>query len=287
LILDRILADKRIEVDARKAQVSLDQAKDAAAKPSAPREFTSSVASRASSVKADAETRRHGDAANGRAKLLLSRQQPVRLIAEIKKASPSRGIIRPDFDPVAIAKTYEKSGASAISVLTDEKYFQGRLEYLEAVHRAVSLPVLQKDFIIDPYQVYEARAAPADAILLIVAALCREELTEFMALAEELGMASLVEVHTSEELDVALEVGAKVIGINNRNLQTFETKLETTLELAPKIPSDRILVSESGIFTRADVERLMGAGVDAILVGESLMRETDPGVKVRELLGNS
>ena len=208
------------------------------------------------------------------------------MIAEVKKASPSRGLIRADFDPAEIAAAYEEAGASAISVLTDEKNFQGRLEYLEAVHRAVSLPVLQKDFIIDPYQVYEARAALADAILLIVAALCREELTEFMALAEELGMASLVEVHTSEELDVALEVGAKVIGINNRNLQTFETKLETTLELAPKIPSDRILVSESGIFTRADVERLMAAGVDAVLVGEALMREPDPGTKVRELLGH-
>ena len=258
MILDKILADKRIEVDARKAQVSLEQVKDAAVKASALLDFASSVASRPSSVK---------------------------LIAEIKKASPSKGLIRPDFDPVAIAKIYEKSGASAISVLTDEKYFQGHLDYLKAVKEAVSLPVLRKDFIIDPYQIYESRAAGADAVLLIVAALSREELSEFMALSEKLGMASLVEVHTFEELDTALEIGAKIIGINNRNLQTFETKLETTLELAAKIPGDRVIVSESGIFTRADVEKLMSAGVDAVLVGESLMREPDPGVKVKELLG--
>jgi len=207
------------------------------------------------------------------------------LIAEVKKASPSKGLIRADFDPVQIAKTYEAAGASAISVLTDEKYFQGRLEYLTAVHDAVSLPTLRKDFIIDAYQVYESRAAKADAILLIVAALDAGRLRDLMALATELGMASLVEAHSSEELDIALEVAARIIGINNRNLQTFETKLETTLELASRVPGDRVLVSESGIFTRSDVERLMAVGVDAILVGESLMREPDPGMKVRELLG--
>ena len=259
MILDRILSNKRIEVDARKAQVSQGELERITREAPAPSDFASSVVRRPSSVK---------------------------LIAEIKKASPTKGLIRPDFDPVAIAETYEKSGASAISVLTDEKYFQGHLDYLKAVKDAVSLPVLRKDFIIDPYQIYEARAAGADAILLIVAALSREELSEFMALSEKLGMASLVEVHTSEELDVALEVGAKIIGINNRNLQTFETKLETTLELAAKIPGDRVIVSESGIFTRTDVEKLMAAGVDAILVGESLMREPDPGVKVKELLGH-
>ena len=214
-------------------------------------------------------------------------QSEIRLIAEVKKASPSKGLIRADFDPVEIAKTYEASGASAISVLTDEKYFQGRLEYLTAVHDAVGLPVLRKDFIIDPYQVYEARAAKADAILLIVAALAAEQLKDLMALVANLGMASLVEAHSAEELDIALKIGAKIVGINNRNLQTFETKLETTLELAAKVPGDRVLVSESGIFTRSDVERLMAAGVDAILVGESLMREPDPGVKVRELLGGN
>jgi len=206
------------------------------------------------------------------------------LIAEVKKASPSRGLIRPDFDPVAIARTYESAGASTISVLTDEQYFQGRLEYLAAIRAAVNLPLLRKDFIIDAYQVFESRAAQADGILLIVAALSRGQLSEFLGLADELGMASLVEVHTAEELDAALQVGARIVGVNNRDLRTFETKLETTLELASSVPADRVLVSESGILTRADVERLMEAGVDAILVGESLMRDPDPGVKVRELL---
>lgn len=209
----------------------------------------------------------------------------IRLLAEVKKASPSKGLIRADFDPVKIALTYEQAGASAVSVLTDEKYFQGHLSYLEAVRQAINLPVIRKDFTVDRYQIYEARASGADAILLIVAALSKGELMEFMALATDLEMASLVETHTSEELDIALEIGARIIGVNNRNLQTFETKLETTLELASRLPDDRVLVSESGIFTRADVESLLSAGVDVILVGESLMREPDPAVKVRELLG--
>lgn len=209
------------------------------------------------------------------------------MIAEVKKASPSKGLIRPDFEPVTIAKTYESAGASAISVLTDEKYFQGSIEYLKSIRQAVDLPLLRKDFVIDAYQIYEARAAGADAILLIVAALSREQLVEFGGLARELGMGALIEVHTAEELDVALSTDEPIIGINNRNLQTFETTLDTTIELASRIPSDRVIVSESGIFTRADVERLTAAGVDAILVGESLMREPDPGVKVRELLGSN
>ena len=262
MILDQILADKRIEVAERKVKRPQSELEAAIHDLPAPRDFL---------------PLRHS--------ALRTSRSALALVAEVKKASPSKGLIRPDFDPVEIAKTYEAAGASAISVLTDEKYFQGRLEYLTAVHDAVSLPVLRKDFIIDPYQVYEARAAGADAVLLIVAALPIEQLKDLTALATELGMASLVEVHSPEELDIALAAGAKIIGINNRNLQTFETKLETTLELASKVPGDRILVSESGIFARWDVERLMAAGVDAILVGESLMREQDPGVKVRELLG--
>lgn len=257
-ILDKILADKRIEVEIRKAQESLEQVKISAGKAPASRCFASAIG---------------------------GPKSEIRLIAEIKKASPSKGLIRPDFDPVEIAKIYEASGASAISVLTDEKYFQGSLEHLKAVRNAVSLPVLRKDFIIDSYQIYESRTAGADAILLIIAALSHEELAGFMALASDLGMASLVEVHTAEELGTALEINARIIGINNRNLQTFKTKLNTTLELAARVTGDRILVSESGIFTRADVEKLMSAGVDAILVGESLMREADPGMKVKELLG--
>ncbi|MCL6520403.1 MAG: indole-3-glycerol phosphate synthase TrpC [Armatimonadetes bacterium] len=263
LILEKILADKRIEIDSRKSQWRIDELKTKETSP--PRDFRAALAVQKSSA--------------GRGPSLI-----IRLIAEVKKASPSKGLIRSDFDPVAIARAYEEAGASAISVLTDEKYFQGRLEYLTAVRNAVNLPVLRKDFIIDAFQVYEARMAQADAILLIMAALSKSQLAELMALASDLGMACLVEVHTAEELEVALESGAEIIGINNRNLQTFETKLETTVELAKMVPGDRILVSESGIFTRLDVERLMEAGVDAILVGESLMREPDPRVKVRELL---
>ena len=265
MILDKILADKRIEVDARKAHVPQEQVECEAY--------------------ASAPARGFGNALAGEKSEIRNPKSEIRMIAEVKKASPSKGLIRPDFDPVEIAKTYEASGASAISVLTDEKYFQGSLEYLKAIRQAVDLPLLRKDFIIDPYQIFEARAAGADAILLIVAALPREKLFGFMSLAGALGMDSLVEVHTAEELDIAMEIGASIIGVNNRNLQTFETKLETTLELAAEVPGDRILVSESGIFTRADVERLMEAGVDAILVGESLMRQPDPGVKVKELLG--
>ena len=267
MILDRILADKRTEVAARKAEVPQDGLKLAAQDAPPARDFVSGLCIRESATR--------------------DPQSEIRLIAEVKKASPSKGLIRPDFDPAAIARTYEEAGASAVSVLTDEKYFEGRLEYLDAIHRAVELPLLRKDFTIDAYQVYEARAASADAILLIAAALSREELREFMVLADDLGMASLVEVHTAEELDAALEVGARIVGINNRNLQSFETKLETTLGLASRVPGDRILVSESGIFTRADVERLMEAGVDAMLVGEALMREPDPGAKARELLGSN
>jgi indole-3-glycerol phosphate synthase len=275
LILDKMLADKRLEVEARKAELSLEELRRRAQDAPPPRDFASAL----------------GGVAGKSA--VRSPQSEIRLIAEVKKASPSKGLIQPDFDPVAIARVYEEAGASAISVLTDEKYFQGRLEYLREIHEAVNLPLLRKDFVIDPYQVYESRAALADAILLIVAAFpsggrgsCRSaaELSGLMALASELGMASLVEIHTADELETALEIEAEIIGTNNRDLRTFETRLETTLALAARVPADRILVSESGIFTRADVERLMEVGVDAILVGEALMREPDPSAKVRELL---
>lgn len=274
-MLDKILADKQVEVADRKAGTSQKELAAVIRDLPAPRGFASAIGDRQS------EIRYPTSAPPERASRSVGK---IRLIAEVKKASPSKGLIRPDFHPAEIAKAYEAAGASAISVLTDEKYFQGRIEYLTAVHDAVGLPILRKDFIVDPYQVYEARAAKADAILLIVAALATEQLKDLMALAAELGMASLVEAHSPEELGTALEIGARIIGINNRNLQTLETRLETTLELASRVPGDRILVSESGIFTRADVERLMAVGVDAILVGESLMRERDPGAKVRELL---
>lgn len=215
----------------------------------------------------------------------IASKRTIALIAEVKKASPSKGVIRPDFDPVRLAGEYERAGADAVSVLTDARFFQGSLSHLEAVRRAVTLPLLRKEFIIDPYQVYEARAAGADAILLIVAALAREPLADLLDLAKELGLDALVEVHTEEELDIALDIGADLIGVNNRDLRTFETTLEVTRRLAPRIPDGVALVSESGIHRRADIESLVGYGVDAVLVGEAITREADVAAKVRELLG--
>ncbi|MCS6776821.1 MAG: indole-3-glycerol phosphate synthase TrpC [Chloroherpetonaceae bacterium] len=219
----------------------------------------------------------------------LQRSGTVALIAEIKKASPSRGVLRADFDPVEIARIYEANGAACLSVLTDEPYFQGRLEYLSLVRDAVSLPLLRKDFIIDPWQIAESRAAGADAVLLIVAALAPRDLHTLIRLTADYGMAALVEVHNAEEMEQALAAGAQLIGINNRDLHTFRTSLKVTLDLLQKFPpvSGRIVVSESGIFGADDVRRLGEAGVQAVLVGEALMREADIGAKVRELAGQS
>jgi len=207
-----------------------------------------------------------------------------RIIAEIKKASPSQGVIRPDFDPVAIAQSYAKHGAAALSVLTDEKYFQGKLEFLQAIREKVSLPLLRKDFTIDSYQIYEARVAGADAILLIVAALEDAALKELLQVANDLGMAALVEVHTGEELERVLPLHPGIVGINNRDLRTFRTDLETTVQLLPLIPPDVVVVSESGIHGAADIARLRAKGVHAFLIGESLLRAPDPGLKLWELL---
>jgi indole-3-glycerol phosphate synthase len=215
----------------------------------------------------------------------LSTGTGIRLIAEVKKASPSKGVIREDFDPVEIARIYEESGASCISVLTEEKFFQGKLEYLGAIREAVGPPLLRKDFIIDEYQIHEARAAGADAILLIAACLERRQIEDFLGIAYQAGLDALVESHTHKELDKALLAGAMLVGINNRNLLTFSVNLRTTFDLLKDIPGDRTVVSESGIKTRDDVVLLQEAGVDAILVGESLMREKDIGKKVKELLG--
>jgi indole-3-glycerol phosphate synthase len=209
----------------------------------------------------------------------------IGLIAEVKKASPSKGVIRGDFDPVQIARTYEGSGASCISVLTERKFFQGQLDYLGAIREASGLPLLRKDFIIDEYQIHEARAAGADAILLISACLERSRIGEYLAIAAGLGLDALVEAHTYRELDRALLAGAKLVGINNRDLSTFSVSLQTTLDLLQDIPDDSTVVSESGIRTRDDVVKLREAGVDAVLVGESLMRERDIGKKVKQLLG--
>ena len=209
----------------------------------------------------------------------------IKLIAEVKKASPSKGVIREDFDPVGIAATYQEAGATCLSVLTEKKYFQGSLEYLGAIRRAVGLPLLRKDFIVDEYQIFEARAAGADAILLIAACLDRRQLEDYLGIAGNLGLDILVESHTVKELDKTLHAGARIVGINNRDLTRFTVSLQTTFDLLQDIPDDRVVVSESGIQSRDDVVRLEKAGVDAVLVGESLMREKDMGKKVKELLG--
>ncbi|MCX7427634.1 MAG: indole-3-glycerol phosphate synthase TrpC [Planctomycetia bacterium] len=212
---------------------------------------------------------------------------PIRLIAEVKKASPSKGVIREDFDPVKIAKTYRRHGASCISVLTDEPFFQGSLDYLRQVRAAVDLPVLRKDFILDPYQVLEARAAGADAVLLIAECLDDKMLKTLHDAIVALGMTPLVELYEPENLPRVLAVGAKLIGINNRDLRTFTTDLEHTIRLRRQIPADRVVVGESGIHSRADVERLEAAGVAAMLVGETLMASPDIGAAVDRLLGTT
>ncbi len=256
MILDTIIRHKQAELKAEQEQIPLTILKSEIAKQTPPRDFRNAIS------------------AAGR----------VNLIAEVKKRSPSKGIIREDFHPVTIAQTYADNGAAAISVLTDRKFFAGELGYLSEIREAVSVPLLRKDFTLDVYHIYQARAAGADAILLIVAALTPAELREFMDVAQSLSLACLVEVHTREELAVALEVDAQIIGINNRDLHTFRTDIETTFRLGKEIPTARFIVSESGIETREDVARLRAAGVHAMLVGESLIRSKDIGKQVRELL---
>ncbi len=208
----------------------------------------------------------------------------VSLIAEVKKASPSRGVFVKDFDPVKLAAAYEKAGASAVSVLTDARFFNGSLEDLKKVRENVRLPILRKDFIIDPYQIYETASAGADALLLITGILEKEKLRDFIRLAGELNLDALVEVHTREELEKALGCGAEIIGINNRDLKTFQVDIATTLELAKLVPEDCVLVSESGISSEEDVKRLAQAGVDAVLVGEALVISPNIEDKVNELI---
>lgn len=206
------------------------------------------------------------------------------VIAEIKKASPSKGVIRENFDPADIARSYAEHGATCLSVLTDEKYFQGHSDYLQAARAACSLPVLRKDFMVDPYQVYEARLMGADAILLIAAALGDPMMHDLEQAATALGLDVLVEVHNQEELERALQLRTPLLGINNRNLRTFETSLETTLGMLSQIPKDRIVISESGIHTPADISRLRKNGVNAYLIGEAFMREQDPGAALAALI---
>jgi indole-3-glycerol phosphate synthase len=208
------------------------------------------------------------------------------IIAEVKKGSPSKGIIRADFDPLEIAETYQNNGATCLSVLTDERFFMGHLRFLGLIREAVSLPLLRKDFICDPYQIYEARAAGADAILLIAACLDLPQLRDFHGIARELGLDVLLEVHDEAEMETALQTDCTLIGVNNRDLRTFTTDLGTTGRLARMLPADHLLVAESGINSRADIERLHADGARAFLIGEALMREPDMGNTLQGLLGS-
>ena len=256
-ILDKIVAAKREEVARAETGVPESVLRERLAGAPPPRDFFAAVA----------------------------RPGRIRLIAEVKKASPSKGVIRADFKPVEIATIYQQHGADCISVLTDEPYFQGSLDYLRQIRAAVDLPVLRKDFIIDPYQVLEARAAGADAVLLIAECLDDAMLRTLHDAIVELGMTPLAELFEPDNLPRVLDVGARLVGVNNRDLRSFETDLQHTLQLCRQIPADRVVVGESGIRTREDVVRLETAGVGAMLVGQSLMARPDIGAAVDELLG--
>lgn len=210
---------------------------------------------------------------------------PIRLIAEIKKASPSRGVIRQDFDPTTIASIYEKKDVDAVSILTEEDYFQGKLEYLLEVKKVTNSPLLRKDFIFDEYQIYESKVSGADAMLIIASLLDKNQAAEYLYLAKELGLSVLFEIHDFKELEMALLINADIIGINNRDLKTSSIDLNTTFELKKEIPFDKIVVSESGIKTREDVKRLQDAGIDSILVGTAFLEEVDIAKKIDELMG--
>jgi len=211
----------------------------------------------------------------------------LKIISEIKHASPSKGIFREDFDPIEIARSYSKGGASAISVLTDEKYFKGKLSYLKSIRENVDTPLLRKDFIVDPYQVYEARIYGADALLLIVAALDQASLTGLLELTHSLRMNAIVEVHDAEELERALDAGARIIGINNRDLRTFNVDLNVSVNLSRKIPEGKIVIAESGIGSIEDIDNLRAQGVHVFLIGETFMKAPDPGEKLKELINSS
>ena len=269
-ILQKILATKAIEVQQAQAQmsqaaieqalrvISVDQHPGIQSQDHAPRGFERAL----------------------RTKIAANRPA---VIAEIKKASPSKGVMRENFNPAEIAGQYARAGAACLSVLTDRDYFQGHADYLKAARRACALPVLRKDFMVDAYQIYEARYWGADAILLIVAALSDAQLTELETVAHQLGMDVLVEIHDGDELDRALKLKSPLLGINNRNLRTFETSLQTTLDLLPRVPSDRLLITESGILSPSDVTLMREHGVHGFLVGEAFMRQPDPGQALQSL----
>ena len=261
-ILDRILEAKRAEVAAAKEMLGEAAVAARARAQSPPRDFTGAL----------------------RAKLAAGRPA---VIGEIKRASPSRGVLRENFDAAAIAKSYAAAGAACLSVLTDREFFQGSIDHLQAARASCSLPALRKDFIVETYQVYEARAIGADCILLIAASLSAELMKQLEALAQSLGMAVLVEVHDAKELAAALELKTSLLGINNRDLRSFETRLETTLDLLDRVPGDRIVITESGILTPADVARMRSSGVNAFLVGEAFMRAPDPGAALRTLFAEA
>jgi len=257
-ILNKILATKAIEVAAAKAKLSEVQVQALAKQQAPARDFIATIRAKIAA----------GNAA---------------VIAEIKKASPSKGVIRADFKPAEIAKSYEAGGAACLSVLTDIEYFQGSAEFLKQARAACNLPVLRKDFMIDPYQVYEARAMGADCILLIAAALTLPKMQALESVAHSLGMAVLVEVHNGEELDLALQLETPLLGINNRNLRTFDVTLQTTLDLLARIPQGKIVVTESGIFTADDVKLMRENNVHTFLVGEAFMRQDDPGLELSKV----
>jgi indole-3-glycerol phosphate synthase len=259
-VLERIMAVKRAEVAGAKELLPPAKLKDLAARASPIRDFTGAI----------------------RQKIAAGR---AAVIAEVKRASPSRGVLREHFVPEEIARSYQAGGAACLSVLTDHQFFQGTSEHLQAARGACNLPVLRKDFIFDPYQVHEARAMGADCILLIAACLGVGEMQELEGAAHALGMAVLVEVHDAAELATALKLRTPLLGINNRDLRTFETRLETTLGLLAGVPADRIVITESGILAPADVARMRSAGVNAFLVGEAFMRADDPGDRLRALFG--
>lgn len=257
-ILRQILARKRLEVDAARAALPLAEIEARARSAPPARDFVAAI----------------------RAKIAAGRPA---VVAEIKKASPSRGLLRADFDPAAIARSYEAAGAACLSVLTDREFFQGAPEHLARARSACALPVLRKDFLIEPWQVYESRALGADCVLLIAAALARQDMRGLEATARRLGMAVLVEVHDAAELESALTLETPLLGINNRDLHSFETRLETTIGLLPKVSPGRIVVTESGIGSPADVERMRREGVDAFLVGEAFLRAKVPGQALGDL----
>lgn len=258
-ILQKILAQKHLEITERSTQCSLEALREKATDCSSTRGFIHALQTKV-------------------------RQQQTAVIAEIKKASPSKGLIRPDFEPAAIAKSYETGGATCLSVLTDQNFFQGSESYLKAARQACQLPVLRKDFMIDPYQIYEARVIGADCVLLIVSALSETDLHNLYELSLNLGLDVLIEVHDEKELETALALKPAIIGINNRNLRTFETSLKTTIELNQKIPENILVITESGIHTHADVQLMRDNNIHTFLIGEAFMRAKDPGQQLQELL---